>query len=169
MKRRILLKGTAASVSLVAAAAAGLLVPVRLLAADWPQTAFESDDAGNAIKDYFGDAAVVDSDQVVIKAPLQAENGAVVPIKVSTTLANVESIAIIVEKNPIPFVASLDVLSGTSGALFSSEDGTDLTGDLPGEGGRQGPPSFTGGESNRWWLWRLNPRRPVRREQWQPR
>ena len=94
MKRRILLKGTAASASLVAAAVAGLLVPVRLLAADWPQTAFESDDAGNAIKDYFGDAAVVDSDQVVIKAPLQAENGAVVPIKVTTTLANVESIAI---------------------------------------------------------------------------
>ena len=59
MKRRILLKGTAASASLVAAAVAGLLVPVRLLAADWPQTAFESDDAGNAIKDYFGDAAVV--------------------------------------------------------------------------------------------------------------
>ena len=45
MKRRILLKGTAASASLVAAAVAGLLVPVRLLAADWPQTAFESDDA----------------------------------------------------------------------------------------------------------------------------
>ena len=67
-----------------------------------------------------GDAAVVDSDQVVIKAPLQAENGAVVPIKVTTTLANVESIAIIVEKNPIPFVASLDVLSGASGALFST-------------------------------------------------
>ena len=120
MKRRILLKGTAASASLVAAAVAGLLVPVRLLAADWPQTAFESDDAGNAIKDYFGDAAVVYSDQVVIKAPLQAENGAVVPIKVTTTLANVESIAIIVEKNPIPFVASLDVLSGASGALFST-------------------------------------------------
>ena len=164
MKRRILLKGTAASASLVAAAVAGLLVPVRLLAADWPQTAFESDDAGNAIKDYFGDAAVVDSDQVVIKAPLQAENGAVVPIKVTTTLANVESIAIIVCG-----VTRCAVGRQRCAFQHSSEDGTDLTGDLLGEGGRQGPPSFTGGESNRWWLWRLNPRRPVRREQWQPR
>ena len=91
MKRRTLLKGAAASVSLMAAAVAGLLAPVRLLAADWPQTAFDSENVAAAIKDYFGDAPISDSDQVTIKAPLQAENGAVVPIKVTTSLANVES------------------------------------------------------------------------------
>ncbi|MEE2803075.1 MAG: thiosulfate oxidation carrier protein SoxY [Pseudomonadota bacterium] len=120
MKRRTLLKGAAATTVLVTAAASGLLVPIKVLASDWPETAFESDTTADAIKQYFGDATVNDSDQVAIKAPLQAENGAVVPIKVTTTLANVESIAILVEKNPMPFVASLDVLSGSSGALFST-------------------------------------------------
>ena len=76
MKRRILLKGTAASASLVAAAAAGLLIPFRLLAGDWPQTAFESDDAGDAIKDYFGDAAVVR----FLRASDLVQLGAEVPI-----------------------------------------------------------------------------------------
>ena len=41
-------------------------------------------------------------------------------IKVTTSLANVESVAILVEKNPRPFVASLDVMPGASGALFST-------------------------------------------------
>ena len=120
MKRRTLLKGTAASASLLTVAGAGLLAPVRLLAADWPQTAFDSENVAAAIKDYFGDAPIIDSDQVTIKAPLQAENGAVVPIKVTSSLANVESVAILVEKNPRPFVASLDVMPGASGALFST-------------------------------------------------
>jgi len=55
---------------------------------------------------------------ISIKAPLQAENGAVVPITVSTSLPNVEAIAILVKENVQPLVASV-ALTG-AGGFFSA-------------------------------------------------
>jgi sulfur-oxidizing protein SoxY len=49
------------------------------------------------------------SDKIDLKLPQIAENGAVVPISVSSTLDNVESIAILVEKNFVPLVAQFDL------------------------------------------------------------
>ena len=49
-----------------------------------------------------------------MKAPPVAENGAVVPITVDTTLANVESIAILVEKNPQPLVTAVNMSGADS-------------------------------------------------------
>ena len=68
---------------------------------------------------FFGDVQVVDSDAIKIKAPLQAENGAMVPLKVSTSLAGVEAIAVMVEKNPAPYVTSVQVMAG-AGGLYST-------------------------------------------------
>jgi sulfur-oxidizing protein SoxY len=45
--------------------------------------------------------------------PEIAENGAVVPVTVSTTLADVESISIVVKNNPRPLVASFEIPAGT--------------------------------------------------------
>ena len=73
----------------------------------------------DALNAFFGTSDAEQSDQVSIKAPLQAENGAVVPIKVMTSLENVESIAIITIKNPSPYTTSLQV-SGGGGGLFSA-------------------------------------------------
>ena len=98
MKRRVFLKGSFAAGTIAVAAAAGLLTPRRLLAASWPETAFDAKNETDAVKALFGDMPVVDSDAITIKAPLQAENGAVVPVKASTSLLNAESIAIVVEK-----------------------------------------------------------------------
>ena len=97
MKRRVFLKGSFAAGTIAVAAAAGLLTPRRLLAASWPETAFDAKNETDAVKALFGDMPVVDSDAITIKAPLQAENGAVVPVKASTSLLNAESIAIVVE------------------------------------------------------------------------
>jgi sulfur-oxidizing protein SoxY len=49
------------------------------------------------------------SDKIELKLPQIAENGAVVPISVSTALDNVASIAILVEKNVVPLVAQFDL------------------------------------------------------------
>ncbi|MEQ1528469.1 MAG: thiosulfate oxidation carrier protein SoxY [Methylococcales bacterium] len=57
------------------------------------------------LKNLFNDKKIRDSDKIDIKIPKIAENGAVVPIAVSTSLNNVESISILVEKNPIPLSA----------------------------------------------------------------
>ncbi|KAA3631160.1 MAG: thiosulfate oxidation carrier protein SoxY [Proteobacteria bacterium] len=117
MKRRNFLKGSMASAALAVAAGAGLLKPTRVLAANWPEAALSADNVDAAMQAAFGTTDVTDSGDVQIKAPLQAENGAVVPIQVSTT-ANADKIAIISEKNPVPMVTMLDAGEG-AGGLFS--------------------------------------------------
>ncbi|MEE1558357.1 MAG: thiosulfate oxidation carrier protein SoxY, partial [Arenicellales bacterium] len=88
-------------------------------AATWPEAAFAAKTEADALRAFFGDAAVVDSDKVSLKAPLQAENGAVVPIKVMTTLTDAEAIAVVVEKNPVPYVTSLQ-MTVVAGGMFSA-------------------------------------------------
>jgi len=85
-------------------------------AAQWPKDAFTQKTEADAIKTLYGKAAEV-SDQVKLDAPEIAENGAVVPISVSSRLPNVTSIAIIVSENPFPLAASYKIPPGTSGTV----------------------------------------------------
>ena len=50
-----------------------------------------------------------DSDAVKLRTPDIAENGAVVPVTVSTDLPDVQSISLIVDANPNPLSASFDL------------------------------------------------------------
>ena len=72
----------------------------------------ESMDA--ALKAAFNTTDMSDSDEVKIKAPIQAENGAVVPIQVTTT-AKADQIAVVAEKNPAPLVSMLNLGAGAGG------------------------------------------------------
>jgi sulfur-oxidizing protein SoxY len=105
MQRRHFLKNTAAGGIVVAGAG---LFP-RLLMADWPEAAFHAKSIDEALNVLLGASTHTHSNEIVIKAPDIAENGSVVPIQVSTTLAKVESISLIAEKNPIPLIASFRV------------------------------------------------------------
>jgi len=100
IKRRTFLKGSLAGTALAVAAGAGLLRPTRVLAA-WPQNAFESRSVNDAIMGLYGTSDAADSKDVVIKAPLQAENGAKVPIQIQTSLP-AESIDVLVKENVMP-------------------------------------------------------------------
>ena len=108
MQRRTFLKGTLAGSAIGAAVSAGLLTPRAVLAA-WPKNAFEAKSVGDALSALHGSSDAADSGDIKIKAPDIAENGAVVPITVDTSLGNVESISVIAEKNPVPLVASYDM------------------------------------------------------------
>ncbi len=94
------------------AGAGGLLalasVP-RLALAAWNEAAFTADALASAIAARYPGLAVEDSSAVKLKAPAIAENGAVVPVSVSTNLPNVKSISLFVEKNPSPLAASFDL------------------------------------------------------------
>jgi sulfur-oxidizing protein SoxY len=118
INRRTFLKGTLAGGVVAVAAAAGLMKPTRVLAAAYPAAAFDAKSIDDALKGLYGTASTADSKAISIKAPLQAENGAVVPITVSTSLPNAESIAILVKENGTPLVASV-ALTGASG-FFSA-------------------------------------------------
>lgn len=109
--RRMLLKGAGAGGALAAAVAAGLLKPTEVWAADWNKVAFDSKDLEGALKG-MGVAAPTDSQEVTIKAPDIAENGAVVPIEVASKVPNTQQISVFVEKNPNPLAASFDFANG---------------------------------------------------------
>jgi len=116
--RRTFLKGTLASAALGVAAAAGLLRPARALAADWPTGAFEAKSIEGALKNLYGGAQTAGAGAIKIKAPIQAENGAVVPISVSAGMPNVEAISIYVEKNERPLIANTEITG--AGGYFSA-------------------------------------------------
>jgi len=87
----------------------GALTMEQAYAADAP--GFDAKSLDEALKSLGGKAA--DSKDVTITSPDIAENGAVVPITVTSALAKTEAIYILVEKNPFPLTASFAIPEGT--------------------------------------------------------
>jgi sulfur-oxidizing protein SoxY len=114
ISRRVFLQGTMGATALGVAVGAGLLTPKAVLAA-WPKAAFEAKQLPDALKALAGTDATTESAEIKIKAPDIAENGAVVPITISTTLAGASSIALIASENPVPLVANFELGEGTEG------------------------------------------------------
>ena len=105
--RRLLLQG-AGLVALF-----GLGAPALAAANDkYPEDAFKQKSDADAIKALYGKTAEA-SDKVKLDAPEIAENGAVVPVSVVTTLDNVTSIAFFVSENPNALAASYKIPAGT--------------------------------------------------------
>jgi sulfur-oxidizing protein SoxY len=88
-------------------------LPRTLLAAVWPKQSFNTASASEALNSLMGTDTTTPSDQIDLKVPEIAENGAVVPVSISTSLANVESISIVVNNNPRPLAATFELPAGT--------------------------------------------------------
>ncbi len=92
-------------------AVAGLLAAAGLLPRDafaFNKSAFEAKSVADAAK-AFGGGAPAESKDVTLTAPDIAENGAVVPMVVASTLPNLKHLLVLVEKNPSALVAMFDV------------------------------------------------------------
>jgi sulfur-oxidizing protein SoxY len=111
--RRLILKG-AATVALVGLGSLPFSLAPALAAANdkYPEDAFKQKSDADAIKALYGKTAEP-SDKVKLDAPEIAENGAVVPITVSSSLADVTSISILVAENPNALAASYKIPAGT--------------------------------------------------------
>ncbi len=109
--RRILLKGIGSSGVLAAALAAGILRPTQVLAAEWNKSAFEAKDLAGALRGLNASSSA-ESTGILFRAPDIAENGAVVPIDISSNIPNTTSIFVLVEKNPNALSAYFDFTSG---------------------------------------------------------
>src|SRR6266702_230718 len=101
--RRLVLKGTGTVAMIGLGAGLGVIAfdPKQALAAandKYPEEAFKQKSDTEAIKLLYGKTAEP-SDKVKMDAPEIAENGAVVPVSVSTTLTDVTSIAFLVSEN----------------------------------------------------------------------
>jgi sulfur-oxidizing protein SoxY len=108
MNRRSVVKAIATGGALVGAS---VLMP-RLAMAAWSEAAFKAEDQATAMQALLG-GNPEESAEVTLKAPDIAENGAVVPVTVRSSMANVESMSIFVENNPNPLVAEFMIPAGT--------------------------------------------------------
>ena len=111
--RRNVLKGAAGAGAVAVAVAAGLLKPTQAMAA-WNKPAFEAKSVADVMKG-LGVSSSADSKDISIKAPDIAENGAVVPVEVTSNIAGTTRIASIAEKNGTPLVGSFNLSGGAQG------------------------------------------------------
>ncbi len=108
MKRRTFLQGTLAASAAGLAVSAGLLTPRMVMAEGGAFDAKTLDDALKAMA-----VAPTDSADIKIKAPEIAENGAVVPVTVTSGVAGTTEISILVDGNPTPLAAMFILGEGT--------------------------------------------------------
>lgn len=102
--RREVLKRSAIVASLLAGTG---LFPQYAFAA-YNKAAFDAKSVADVLK-ALGAGAPTESKDVTISGPDIAENGAVVPLTASTTIAGVKQVLLLVEKNPAALVARYDV------------------------------------------------------------
>jgi sulfur-oxidizing protein SoxY len=115
MQRRTFMKGTLAASGVAVAVSAGLLNPSAVLAA-WPKSAFTAKSVDDALSG-LGVSTTATSGDIQIKAPDIAENGAVVPVTVKTSIAGVTSIAILAAKNGSPLAANFNLKGSAQGMV----------------------------------------------------
>jgi len=108
MDRRSILKAAGT----ISAAAAGVAAFPRAVFAAYSEKAFKNPKVEDSLNELFGGNATTPSGDVKLKAPDIAENGAVVPIEVSTSL-KADKIAFMVKENPNPLAIVADIPAGT--------------------------------------------------------
>lgn len=110
--RRNLLQASGGATVMALAVAAGIVKPGIAYAQEWNKAAFDTKNLQDTVK-ALGGATAVDSKDITITSPDIAENGAVVPVSVTSRLGKTESISILVEKNPNALSALFDIPGGT--------------------------------------------------------
>ena len=91
-------------IGLISVLAGAAMLPLKLLAAQWHEKAFDETRFAASL-DSVGATDLIESDQIKLKTPEIAENGAIVPIEVSSEIPHTEKIFVFAEKNPQPLVA----------------------------------------------------------------
>ena len=102
--RRHILKQSAVVAGLLAGTG---LFPQYVFA--FNKAAFDAKSLNDALKALGANGAPQASDAVSLTAPDIAENGAVVPLAIASTLPDVKQLVLLVEKNPSALVASFKV------------------------------------------------------------
>jgi sulfur-oxidizing protein SoxY len=98
-------------------AAAGWLKPGDAAAEGWNKGAFETHSVDETLKALGGTPPAQSKDIAFVATPDIAENGAVVPIGITSAIPKTESIAILIEKNPNTLAAVFDIPPGTEPVL----------------------------------------------------
>ena len=117
-KRRDVLKTGGGVTLLTLLSAAGWLKPGDAIAADWNKAAFDTKTMDETMKALGASGAPTPSGSIAfVQTPDIAENGAVVPIGITSSLPKTEAIAILVEKNPNMLAAMFELPAGTEPSI----------------------------------------------------
>ncbi len=109
--RRKLLKGGSTAVLLAPWVGTGLLLPSRVIAAEWNKTAFTARSVGEALKTW-GAANAAESRDIVVSAPEIAENGAKVEVDITSQVPATRNIAVFADRNPMPLCVAIEFSGG---------------------------------------------------------
>ncbi|HUL40777.1 MAG TPA: thiosulfate oxidation carrier protein SoxY [Burkholderiales bacterium] len=107
LRRTFLLNAVATAAAFIA----GVIKPAGIWAATWNKSAFQARALADALKE-IGATDAERSNDILIRAPDLAENGARVQLEVTSNIPGTRTIAIIAEKNPFPLVASFQFSNG---------------------------------------------------------
>lgn len=116
LERRNALKA-GGGVGLLALFGAFGLLKSDVAMAEWNKAAFSSKAMDEALNAMGAAGAEVNATLIQLTVPEIAENGAIVPVTVASTLQNVEQISIFVDKNPNVMAASFTIPQGTEGLV----------------------------------------------------
>ncbi len=117
-RRRNFLQTGGGMTLLTMLAATGWLQPREAMAAEaWNAAAFDTKSVDDTVKALGGGAPVLSSAIAFTQTPDIAENGAVVPVGIVSTVPNTQAIAILIEKNPNTLAALFDIPPGTEPAI----------------------------------------------------
>jgi len=109
--RRTILKSIVTVGMLASAISVSLVKPAAALVASWNKNAFSAKTIADAMKEA-GYSGAAESGDILLKVPDIAEDGAIVPLEVTSNIPGTTSIAIFAEKNPNPLVADIQFSNG---------------------------------------------------------
>lgn len=114
MERRLFLKNCIATGAAGLAIGTGLLTPASALTQE-----FDASQAGSVdeVLQALGITATESSDQIRIRAPSIAEDGATVPVGVTSTIGGTTEIITLVSENPKPLAARYQFGKGATAAV----------------------------------------------------
>jgi sulfur-oxidizing protein SoxY len=115
-RRRKLIKTGGSATLLGVLTAAGWVKPAGAQS-QWNKVAFDSHGLSETMKALGAGDPTPSKDIMFFQTPEIAENGAVVPIGVTSNLPKTESIAILIEKNPNVLAAVFDLPAGTEASV----------------------------------------------------
>lgn len=106
-ERRVVLKTLGVVIGVAAVGTSAALRPLNALGAEqghpWPEAALAQTKLDEAIRLGVGTMSMEEA-HVTVGLPPVAENGAVVPVTVACDLNNVDTLHIVVDKNPEPYI-----------------------------------------------------------------
>ena len=118
-ERRLVLKSLAAVGLAGVGLAGGVAKPARAAdAPGWPHEAFKQQNEQDVLKALYGNGKSAEpTDKIALDLPEIAENGAVVPVSIKSSLPGVSSLAILIPNNPYTLASYYKIPAGTEPAI----------------------------------------------------